>query len=150
MSFRQLLEVSDALERKPAGPAPFQAATERVIPTFGRPGWAPPVQTVAPQRPHGGVSESPAVSRQQPAGLTAVTNRNRRRHTTGRTPQEMGDVSVVRNDLSDTDFMVVPARAQTAAPKRSAQDAPAGTRLGRFWDKCSARLLSLGLGWFKS
>lgn len=78
-----------------------------------------------------------------------ASGRNRRR-SPFRQESCLREVAVVRNDLSESDFEVVPV-----PPPSKAAPSPSGKRDGTarakgIWDRLTAQLFSLGLGWFKA
>jgi hypothetical protein len=173
MSLSQFLAVSDAVEHQSEAPSPYRVIHERVVPAFpparspapaardvrrpakpaGRYGQltlfkglspeVPMAPVVAPE-PAAPVAPPPARAvplEIEPAALPGLgagsgAAENRRRSPV-RPEATFEGVRVLRNDLAGADLEV-------RAPAQSR------SRSGRMWDALSARLFSLGLGWFKS
>jgi hypothetical protein len=160
MSLSQLLVVNKSLKHKPAGPNPFALTKDRLVPEFPvRRGMTVTLSTAAQPEPD--QTERHPEGRPLPvagkAGMTAervlpsrwsalAENKNRRRSATR--PIALPDnVRVQRNDLSETDFEVLPVKTPPVVARP--QSAP-GRGAAGIWNRFTARLMSLGLGWFKT
>lgn len=138
MSLRQLLAVNESVQRKWDSPSPFRVSGERLVPQF--PVRPPQGEPVRPAEPRGEAAPQLAYEVANPAepktrravtpaipaepaewsgrwsSLTA--NQNRRRHGE-RTESCLGQVAVVRNDLSASDFEVVVAAKPTGVTQEA-------------------------------
>lgn len=118
MALGELLAVSETVVRKGNENSPYQPTDERVLPQFG---------TTANRR--GAVrteADPPEVARKPPVqgvdygfedrvdGWSTLPNRNRRRSNV-RHVSCLGSVSIMRNDLADSDFVLIPQRSAGAS-----------------------------------
>jgi len=162
MSLSQLLVVNESLKHKPGGPNPFAMTKDRLVPEF-------PVRRGASVRLSSSASAVPETEQAEPSGgrqpspvagkaglpvepvlpgrwSSLAENRNRRR-SASRAVALPDCVRVERNDLSETDFEVLPVKPPPAPRQRPL---PVAGRAAGMWNRFTARLMSLSLGWFKT
>ena len=119
MSLGQLLAVNETVKRKGNEDSPFQSTHERVVPEFGEPTsrrelilTRESATDVIAQAPTAGVDYG--FEDKVDGWSTTAGNHNRRRSNV-RHMSSLGSIPIMRNDLTDSDFLLVPQRPPVAS-----------------------------------